>query len=166
MRTLVSKNNDGDINRWARYLMRIPVPWVFALAYLLGALLEHLAKLRVDVVIDTHSAGVAIFALGVIIALWAQILFRLQGTTTVPGEKSVALVTSGPYRLTRNPMYVALAIAYVGWAGILRQVWPLVFLPPVMVYLNSIVIPVEEHRLREAFGLIYETYLANVGRWV
>jgi protein-S-isoprenylcysteine O-methyltransferase Ste14 len=162
----VSEKNGGDTNRWARYLMRIPVPWVFGLAYLLGALLEHLVKLHVDIVIETHSAGVAIFALGVIIALWAQILFRLQGTTTVPGEKSVALVTSGPYRLTRNPMYVALAMAYLGWAGILRQVWPLVFLPPVMLYLNSIVIPVEERRLREAFGLVYETYRSKVRRWV
>jgi protein-S-isoprenylcysteine O-methyltransferase Ste14 len=161
----VSEENDGDANPWARSLMRIPVPWVFALAYLVGALLEHFVKLHVDSVIDTHAAGVAIFAVGLIIALWAQVLFRSRGTTTVPGQKSVVLVTSGPYRLTRNPMYVGLALAYVGEAGILRQVWPLAFLPLVMVYVNSIVIPVEERRLRETFGPIYEIYCLKVGRW-
>jgi len=161
---MASDTNIADVSRWGRYVMRIPVPWVFGLTFLLGALLEHLAKL--DSVIDPHAAGVAIFTVGVIIAAWAQILFRLQRTTTVPGERSVALVTSGPYRLTRNPMYVALALAYVGWAGILRQVWPLVFLTPVMVYLNAIVIPVEERRLRDAFGPVYETYCSKVGRWV
>ena len=64
---------------------------------------------------------------------------------------STTLVTSGPYRFTRNPMYVGLSLAYLGEAGLLKQIWPLLLLPLVLAYLNGTVIPVEEARLKEVF---------------
>jgi protein-S-isoprenylcysteine O-methyltransferase Ste14 len=153
---------------WRSYLMRVPVPWVFVLAYLAGVLLErlcpsHIAPAWLD---RAKLAGVLLFALGLAIALWAQVLFRRRGTTTVPGEKSVSLVTSGPYSFTRNPMYVGLTLAYIGEAGILGQLWPLALLPLVVLYLDSTVIPVEERRLMEVFGQAYERYRAKVRRWI
>jgi protein-S-isoprenylcysteine O-methyltransferase Ste14 len=72
--------------------------------------------------------------------------------TTVPGEISATLVMTGPYRFTRNPMYVGLTLAYLGEAGILIQIWPIIVLPLLFAYLNWMVTPLEEARLKEAFG--------------
>jgi hypothetical protein len=94
------------------------------------------------------------------------LIFRKPRTTTVPGKASSVLVTWGPYRFTRNPMYVSLLLAYLGEAGILRQIWPVALLPLVLAYLNWIVIPVEEAKLSQVFGEAYETYRARVRRWI
>ncbi|HJX90907.1 MAG TPA: isoprenylcysteine carboxylmethyltransferase family protein [Pyrinomonadaceae bacterium] len=151
-----------------RYLMRIPVPWVFILAYLIGVGVEILVPFH------THSSQVALikvlggllFLTGAAVAAWGLLVFRKARTTTVPGKSSAAVVTSGPYRFSRNPMYCGLIIAYVGEAGLLVQVWPLIILPFVVAYLNWIVIPVEESRLQADFGTQYEQYRARIRRWI
>ena len=63
-------------------------------------------------------------------------------------------------------MYVALVLAYLGEAGILSQIVPLLLLPLVVAYLNGIVIRVEEARLSEAFDARYDAYRAEVSRWL
>jgi len=151
-----------------RLLMHVPVPWVFVLAYLVGAGLEfaypsHNGREQLHAV---SLAGRVLFALGAVIAAWCLLMFYQARTTTVPGRKSCKLVTKGLYRFSRNPMYVGLVIAYLGEAGILKQAWPILFLPLIVVYLNWIVIPVEEARLTEAFGSDYEQYRARVRRWL
>src|SRR5262249_31405035 len=85
---------------------------------------------------------------------------------TVPGRASSVLVTWGPYRFTRNPMYVGLTLAYLGEVGILQQTWPVVLLPLTVAYVNWIVIPVEEAKLKEVFGDEYERDQARERRWV
>jgi protein-S-isoprenylcysteine O-methyltransferase Ste14 len=107
---------------------------------------------------------VVLFLAGASLAAWGLLLFRKAATTTVPGEAAKELVTRGPYRLTRNPMYVGLALAYLGEAGLLVQAWPLLFLPLAVAYVNWFVIPVEEATLRRIEG--YAKYRAAVRRWV
>jgi protein-S-isoprenylcysteine O-methyltransferase Ste14 len=63
-------------------------------------------------------------------------------------------------------MYVGLAGAYLGEAGILHQLVPVILLPLIIVYLNRVVIPVEEKRLDAAFGADYENYSRKVPRWL
>ncbi len=94
--------------------------------------------------------------IGAAIAVWGLVTFRRARTTTVPGQVSAQLVTWGPYRFTRNPMYVGLIVAYLGEAGILRQIWPILLLPLTIAYVNRIVIPLEESNLLEAFGAAYQ----------
>ena len=69
-------------------------------------------------------------------------------------------------RVVANPMYVGLVLAYLGEAGMLKQVWPVVLLPLTVASVNWIVIPVEEARLRGAFGEEYKRYRASVRRWI
>jgi protein-S-isoprenylcysteine O-methyltransferase Ste14 len=107
-----------------------------------------------------------LFAIGTSIAGWGLLTFRRAHTTTVPGKASSQLVTWGPYRFSRNPMYVGLTLAYLGEAGILRQVWPVILLPLTIMYVNWIVIPLEESKLREVFGEEYERYRTRVRRWL
>src|SRR5262245_9048351 len=151
-----------------RLLLRIPVPWVFVLTYLAGVGLEAAASpaARVKTLPGVPLAGGLLFASGAAIAGWGLLSFRRARTTTVPGERSSRLVTWGPYRASRNPMYVGLILAYVGEAGILRQVWPVVLLPLLVAYVNWVVVPLEESRLFEVFGTQYERYRADVRRWV
>jgi protein-S-isoprenylcysteine O-methyltransferase Ste14 len=63
-------------------------------------------------------------------------------------------------------MYTGLVLAYIGEAGLLVQLWPLLILPFVVAYVNWIVIPVEEARLNEDFGSEYEQYRARIRRWI
>ena len=63
-------------------------------------------------------------------------------------------------------MYVGLTLAYLGEAGILRQIWPVLLLPLTLAYVNWTVIPVEEKKLREVFAEEYERYRAKVRRWI
>ena len=151
-----------------RLLLRVPVPWVFVLCYLLGVALEHFHHTPVSALGDklALTAGYILFIAGAIIAGWGLFLFRSAGTTTVPGRLSAQFVRSGPYRFTRNPMYVGLTLAYLGEAGLLRQAWPLATLPLVLAYVNWIVIPLEEAKLTQVFGSQYRFYKTQVRRWL
>ena len=151
-----------------RFLLRVPVPWVFVLNYLVGIALESIRPTTMlrDLAPVSTIAGAVLFAFGAVIAAWGLVIFRKARTTTVPGQPSAKLVTWGPYRFTRNPMYVGLTLAYLGEAGLLKQIWPVVLLPLTIAYLNWTVIPVEEARLKEVFRDEYEKYRARVRRWV
>ena len=150
-----------------RFLLHVPVPWMFVLTYLLGVALEHVhhATISATAALVSRTAGAVLFALGAVIAGWVLVLFAKARTTTVPGKLSGKLVTWGPYRFTRNPMYVGLVLAYLGEAGLLKQVWPVVLLPFTIAYLNWTVIPVEEAKLEEAFPYEYKQYRLQVRRW-
>ena len=151
-----------------RFLMRIPVPWVFVLAYVAGIGLDFglPPAFRSQAPPGVFIGGAILFAAGAVIAGWGWVLFRRAGTTRVPGQPSTSLVTSGPYRVCRNPMYVGLALAYLGEAGLLEQLGPVVLLPLVLAYLNGVVVRVEEARLREVFGDAYDRYCARTRRWI
>lgn len=145
----------------------MPVPWVFVAAYLLGAGLQLLSPARLNspgAALAIRIAGCALFLTGAGLAAWAMLLFRRAATTTVPGEPAKQLVTRGPYRLTRNPMYAGLVLAYLGEAGLLDQAWPVLFLPLAVAYVNWFVIPVEEATLEQVNG--YRNYRAKVRRWL
>lgn len=149
-------------------LLRIPVPWVFVLTYIIGAILERALPLHTGnrTLPGVRVAGGVIFGIGASIAAWGLLTFRRARTTTVPGQASSRFVTWGPYRFTRNPMYVGLILAYLGEAGILRQLWPVILLPLTVAYLNWVVIPLEESKLTEVFGDEYDRYRSKVRRWV
>lgn len=147
--------------------MRIPVPWVLVLTYLMGAGLEaifHLGKFATYRLLT--PTGSLVFGLGAALAAWGWLIFWSRRTTRSPGEASSTLVTWGPYQFTGNPMYIGLAVAYLGEACILHQVIPVILLPLLIAYLNQFVIPIEEERLSGVFGHEYERYAGKVSRWL
>jgi protein-S-isoprenylcysteine O-methyltransferase Ste14 len=151
----------------ASALLRFPVPWVFVLTYLVGVGLEaafHRGGFMRGNRLLT-PAGLVVFTFGAGLAACGWFIFRRARTTRVPGEASSTLVTWGPYRWTRNPMYVGLSIAYLGEAAMLHQIVPVILLPLTIAYLNRVVVPLEEGRLRTVFGSEYERYQARVRRW-
>jgi protein-S-isoprenylcysteine O-methyltransferase Ste14 len=156
------------VGRGRTPFLHLPVPWVFVLAYLLGEGLQLLLPVRPPtgaLAPATLVGGGVLFVAGAVVAGWGLLTFRRAATTTVPGEKPARLVTEGPYQWTRNPMYVGLLVAYLGEAGLLAQVWPLLPLLLVLAYVQWFVIPVEEASLA-AFGADYQEYRARVRRWI
>ena len=149
-------------------LLRVPVPWVFVLNYLLGVVLQWLAPLPFSWTFPVRAdiVGAVLFVLGAVAAGSGWVAFHRAGTTRVPGQVSTTFVSWGPYRVTRNPMYVGLSLAYLGEAALLRQVWPALLLPLTLIYLQRVVIPLEEARLQETFGPVYAEYCARVRRWL
>ena len=89
-----------------------------------------------------------------------------QGTTVVPHHAVSRLVTTGPFRLTRNPMYTGHVVALLGAALRAGSWWPLVILPLCMRATTRLVILPEEEYLSDRFGEDYERYRARVRRWV
>jgi protein-S-isoprenylcysteine O-methyltransferase Ste14 len=111
--------------------------------------------------------GTAIFFVGCIAPVWAFFLFRHEGTEIDPtSDANRALVVSGPYRFSRNPMYLGLIVVAFGTA-ILVGCWPMLIVP-VAVFLtaNYVHIPYEEAKMRRQFGEAYDAYAGRVRRWL
>ena len=149
-------------------LLRIPVPWVFVLAYFAALVPQFLIPFSLATNEKSYIlriTGIILFIAGAVAAGWSLMIFHANRNTTTPGEKSEKLITGGPYRITRNPMYAGLFLAYLGEDFFLNHVWPLVCLPLLFVYLNGTVIPLEEKILEERFGSGYADYCSGTGRW-
>jgi protein-S-isoprenylcysteine O-methyltransferase Ste14 len=84
----------------------------------------------------------------------------------VPHHPVSALVTTGAYRISRNPMYAGLAVGYVGGTLLLGSWWSLVLLPPALAAVQIMVILPEERYLQRRFGAEYAGYRARVRRWL
>ncbi|MDA8092900.1 MAG: isoprenylcysteine carboxylmethyltransferase family protein [Betaproteobacteria bacterium] len=105
---------------------------------------------------------------GGLLAGWAATTFRRAHTTLDPTDPSKAsrLVTHGPFRFSRNPMYLGLLIALSGWAAWLGSLSPLLVLPFFVALVTSQQIVPEEQALQARFGEPYTRYRQRVRRWV
>lgn len=152
-----------------RALSHVPPPLLFVVALLVGLRTSHAYPrplVPANLARPTTSLGLVLFVAGVVLALSAIGLFIRHRTTIVPHHRSRALVTSGPFRFTRNPMYVALCCVFVGICLLTNAAWSLPFLALPVAYVHAITIPREERLLRNSFGVEYQTYAASVRRWV
>jgi protein-S-isoprenylcysteine O-methyltransferase Ste14 len=96
---------------------------------------------------------------------WALLIFKRQHTTPEPNGVATALLTSGPFRWTRNPLYLCLSML-LAWFGImLDSAWLLALTPLLVLLLDRLVIAREEARLWAQFGDAYLAYTRRVRRW-
>ena len=149
--------------------VHIPPPLLFLLGYVAGEGLEHVVPLPLSRLVSsrvTEVLGAFFLTLGFIVALASVATFLGAKTTPIPYRRATKLVTWGPYRLSRNPMYVGVTLIYLGVAALRAVLWPMLLLPVVLAVLNCVVIPQEEGILRAAFGAAYENYAARVRRWL
>ncbi len=103
---------------------------------------------------------------GFSIAVFALVAFRRAGTRPEPWKATTALVTSGPYRFTRNPMYLGFTLLYLALALWFGGYWTLLLLPPVLLVMVHGVIRREEAYLSRRFGTEYDAYRQRVRRWL
>ena len=110
--------------------------------------------------------GIALLVLGLAIAIPARRALRAAGTNVDPMRPASAVVTSGPYRFSRNPLYVALTLLYTGLSLIFDTWWGIVLLLPVLWVMHQGVVRREERYLERKFGGAYRQYRSRVRRYV
>ncbi len=113
-----------------------------------------------------HAAGWPIFTLALLIAISVVRTLSQAGEDIRIEKPTNALVSSGPFRFSRNPMYVALTLVYLSISLILNTAWPLVFLPGALLLMHFCAIKREEAYLEGLFGQDYRQYRARVRRWL
>ena len=148
-------------------MIKLPPP-VWALTYvILAAAVSWSCPWRAIVDLQIVWLGIALVVVGFAVAFSAATLFRRRGTELNPtSETNKLLVIEGPYRFTRNPMYLGLTIVTLGiafWVGSLPM-----FAVPLLVFLtaNFVHIPFEEAKMRRQFGAGFDDYTAKVRRWL
>ena len=110
--------------------------------------------------------GVPLIVLGAGLALWAVSLMRSAGTNIDPGKPVTHLVRAGPFRCSRNPIYLSLTALLVGAALIANSGWMLVMVVPILVLMHYGVVRREERYLEAKFQDEYRAYIAHVRRWL
>jgi protein-S-isoprenylcysteine O-methyltransferase Ste14 len=115
-----------------------------------------------------QGLAVTIFGVGILFILSGIYAFQKAKTTINPTKPTAtsSVVTSGVYRLSRNPMYLGFLLALIGWAIFLSHTLPFLFLPAFVACMNRFQISPEECALSAKFGDEYETYKQAVRRWL
>jgi len=145
--------------------LKIPPPVLYAVPLALGLWANHLHPQPVLPSPAAPVVGAVLVALSLIgfVAVWA---FRRAGTSPNPWRPATALVVSGPYRITRNPMYLGFTLLYLGITLWVNSLWPLLPLPIILILIQRLVIVKEESYLERRFGEEFRQYRARVRRWL
>jgi protein-S-isoprenylcysteine O-methyltransferase Ste14 len=143
-----------------------PPPFVFLAGLAVGFGLEALLPgSSVPDALAWILGGVLLLA-GLALLFSFERSFMQKKTPANPWRPTTAIATDGPYRLTRNPAYVGMALVYVGIALLSQALWVLVPLPFVLAIIDRGVIAREERYLERKFGQEYLDYKGRVRRWV
>ncbi len=113
-----------------------------------------------------HAVGWPLVVAGVLLLTWSKRTMLRAGVDPNPYEPTTAIVTTGPYALSRNPIYVSATVVYVGIAFVVNSVWPIALLPFGIALLYYGVIAREESYMEKVFGDEYRAYRARVRRWL
>ena len=142
--------------------VRIFPPAIHLVSIALGFLLQWAAPLPM---FGMRIPGVILLAIAVALMIWSVIVMSRAGTTPNPTRPTTALLTLGPYRLTRNPMYLAWELVIVGVGLVANAPWVILMAVPAALITRRLVIDKEEHYLETKFGPEYLDYKARVRRW-
>ena len=146
--------------------VRVLPPLLYLIPLLVAWFADRIVPLGLHGGAAGRWVGGLLIALGLALLTWAFVTFQRHGTTVVPWARVHALTTDGPYRYTRNPIYVADALSYLGACLVLDNAWALLMLPVVLVATYRLVIRHEEAYLADLFGRAYADYRRRVRRWL
>jgi len=113
-----------------------------------------------------NLAGLLPVAFGVVWNIWADRLFKRAGTTVKPDRRPSVLVSDGPYRFSRHPMYVGMASVAGGVAVLLGSLTPFAVAAALVALFAVKFVPAEERAMEAAFGRRWREYSSHVRRWI
>ena len=144
-----------------------PLIWAASVA---ASLVVHFFVVAVPMSILSHAVsrgiGIALFVIAPVLAISAMVTFKKAGTNIHPSEPATTIVRGGPYRFTRNPMYLALMLLQIGVAFLLADAITFLFAAALAVIFHFGVILREERYLEAKFGEEYLALKRTVRRWI
>jgi protein-S-isoprenylcysteine O-methyltransferase Ste14 len=155
--------------RWdlaAILALSFPTPLYYAAGLTLGFILHLVLPIPLLSETLTLTIGLVLIVAGGALGGLAILAFRKSDTSLSAAVPSRALVLDGPYRRSRNPMYLSLAVLYAGFTFLLNAVAALLLLPLVIWLVQRRAIESEEHYLEQKFGDAYRQYKTRVRRWL
>ncbi len=141
-------------------------PLVYSGALVAGLLLNRALRLPFLPRGIARPAGVVLAIGGLALGGAAVREMRRAGTSPRPDVPTRAVVETGPYRYTRNPIYVGMSLLYAGISTFADALWPLLFLPAALAAISQSMVEREERYLERRFGEPYRQYKARVRRWI
>ena len=145
--------------------VRVPPPIYFACGLIVALLLNSLLELP-SLPVFFVPIGQAVLLVGMALATWGFSRLYAHETTVTLHKATTAIVSDGPYRFSRNPLYVSNVLMYTGIALWMRSLWAFLLLVPIVVLVDRTVIPKEETYLEYTFGDEYLAYKRSVRRWL
>jgi protein-S-isoprenylcysteine O-methyltransferase Ste14 len=145
----------------------IALPPLLFLGFLVGGVVLNLLRpLPLSSSLTPRMVGIVIFFVGLMLGIWGRKMMTRAGTNVNPREPTTALVVTGPFRYSRNPLYVALFLMYIGLALALNTLWPIVLIAVLFPLMHWGVVLREERYLEQKFGEVYSRYCGVTRRWI
>ena len=141
-------------------------PLLFIGTLAIGLLLHWLMPRHPLPPVPARIAGVLLLVVSGILGKWGDATMHTAGTNVKPSEPALVVVTGGPFRFSRNPLYLSLAGLYLGVALVMNALWPLLLLLPVLLVTHYGIVRREERYLAAKFGEAYREYCRQVRRWL
>jgi protein-S-isoprenylcysteine O-methyltransferase Ste14 len=155
----------ADTADTANVIVRPPIAW--ALAVLAGLALNWLAPLPfIAAAVPAAWLGAMVFALALALVAWAIVTMTGAGSNVPTNLPTTTIVDTGPYRFTRNPIYLGMVLGLIGLAIAFNSLWLLLTLVPFALVIRYGVIAREEAYLERKFGDVYRSYRSRVRRWL
>jgi protein-S-isoprenylcysteine O-methyltransferase Ste14 len=155
----------ADTADTANVIVRPPI--ALAIAVLVGLALTWLLPLPfLPATAPAAWLGAIVFAPAVPLFAWAVATMTRAGSNVPTSRPTTIIVDSGPYRFTRNPIYLAMMLGLIGLAISFNSLWMLLTLAPFVLVIRYGVIAREETYLERKFGDVYRNYCGRVRRWL
>jgi protein-S-isoprenylcysteine O-methyltransferase Ste14 len=155
----------NDATDTANVIIRPPIAW--ALAVLAGLALQWIVAMPfMPAAVPAGWIGGAVFVAALAVFAWAIVTITRAGSNVPTNMPTTAIVETGPYRFTRNPIYLGMCLGLVGLAIAFNNLWLLGMLVPFVLVIRYGVVAREEAYLERKFGDVYRHYRARVRRWL
>jgi protein-S-isoprenylcysteine O-methyltransferase Ste14 len=141
-------------------------PLVYLASIALGALMQRVVPLPFLPRTIAVWLGASLVAVAIALLFSAVAKFRAAGTPVPARKPTTVIVRTGPYRFSRNPIYLAFSLLQLGIAIWTNSLWLLATLVGAVALIHYVVVPKEEQYLERKFGTYYLEYKASVRRWL
>jgi len=138
----------------------------FIILLILSILLNFVFPIRTVLYAPVTYFGIIIIGFGIFLGLWSRSLFLRSKTTLSPYESPTSLVTSGPFHISRNPIYLGMVAILLGFAILLGTLVTFTFPAIYIIIIEILFIPDEERKLEKIFGEQYKEYKNKVRKWI
>lgn len=144
----------------------VPPPLVFFIGFILGSVISYIFPIRIFSVFWLQLLGLGPLVIGVSLLVSAGRAFARHKASFDPWEPTRELVMDGPYRFTRNPIYLSFTLIYLGASLVENSLVTLTILIPATILVDRKQILREERYLEKTFGKEYNRYRSKVRRWL